>query len=90
MYPCNAPSLWVAVIVIVHVIVCEHRARGHLRGVESAAAEYARWRVHHGRAGGIEAILGGIHRGLGVAVSSVVDFVGQFVPHGNTGGRVVL
>jgi hypothetical protein len=87
MYPCNAPSLWVAIIVIVHIIVCEHRARRHLGGVERAAAEDARRRVHHGRAGGIEAILGGIHRGLGVAVSSVVEFVRQFVPRGNTRGE---
>jgi hypothetical protein len=72
MYPRNAPSLGVSLIMVVHVIGCEHGALRHLRGVEATAAKDARWGVHHGRAGGIEAIRGGIHRVFGVAVSSIV------------------
>jgi hypothetical protein len=65
MYPCNAPPLWIsAVVVIVHVIMAKHATRGHLRGVEGAATEYARRWVHHGWAGGVEAILRGVHGGL--------------------------
>jgi hypothetical protein len=63
MYPGNAPSFGVArVAMVIHVILREHWARGHLRGVELPTAEDAR-RVHHGRAGGVEAIRGGIHGG---------------------------
>lgn len=63
-YPCNAPPLSVApVVVVVHVVVRKHAGRGHLRRVEGAAAEEARGRVHHGRASGVEAGLGGIHGG---------------------------
>ena len=63
MYPCNAPPLWVAAaVVVVHVIMCKHIASRHLRGIKSAAAEDARWwRVHHGRALGIETIRRGVH-----------------------------
>jgi hypothetical protein len=64
MYPCYAPPLRVAVVALVVVIVVrEHVALGHLGGVELAAAKDARRRVHHGRAGGVEAILCGVHYG---------------------------
>ena len=48
----------------------EHGAGRQCRGIESAASEDARWRVHHGRAWGIEAIRRGIHGGLGWRVSA--------------------
>jgi hypothetical protein len=65
MYPCYPPSLGVALIaLVVIVILSKHVALGHLGGVELAAAKDARRRVHHGRSGGIEAILGGVHSGV--------------------------
>ena len=94
VYPCNAPPLGVAAIVdVVHVVVGEHVARGHLRRVVAAASEQTRWwRVHHGRAGPVEAVVGGIHGVLGVALarSSVVKVLGQLGPGGYPGVRVVL
>ena len=74
-YSRNAPPLRIpAVAVLVHVVGSEHVARRHVRGVEAAAAEDAWWwRVHHGRTGGIEAVLGGVHpAGRVVAVAVVV------------------
>lgn len=64
VYPSDPPPLGVAVVAqVVIIVMSEHVALGHLRGVELAAAKDARWRVHHGRAGGVEAILGGVHGG---------------------------
>jgi hypothetical protein len=61
-YPGNAPPLGVALVaVVVVVIVGVHGPRGHLRGVELAAAKQAGRRVHHRRARHVEAILGGVH-----------------------------
>ena len=92
MYPCNAPSLGIsAVIIVVHVIVSEHGARGHLGGVECAASEDARRRrVHHGRAGAVEAIRRGVHGELGMRGSPKVGAVWQRLPRGDTGRSVVL
>jgi len=71
-YPCYPPALGVALVavvavvaVVVVVILGKHIALGHLRGIELAAAKDARRRVHHGRAGGVEAIVGGVHGGCG-------------------------
>lgn len=49
--------------MVVVIVLGKHVPRGHLRGVELAAAKDARRRVHHGRAGGVEAILHGVHGG---------------------------
>jgi hypothetical protein len=80
-YPCDAPPLGIApIVVVVHVVMGEHVARGHLGRVVGAAAEETRWwRVHHGRARGIEAVGSVVHGEgvLGVAMSSVVKVVGQ-------------
>jgi hypothetical protein len=64
IYPCNTPSLGVALVAMVVVVVLgKHGPGGHLGGVELAAAKDARRRIHHGRARGIEAIWGGVHGG---------------------------
>lgn len=64
MYPCYAPSLGVTLVAVVVIVVLgKHVARGHLRGVELAAAKDARRRVHHWRPGGVEAVLRGVHGG---------------------------
>ena len=61
-YPCNAPSFGVTpVVVVVHVVVGEHVARRQLRSIEGAAAEYLGRGIHHWRAVGIEASVGGVH-----------------------------
>lgn len=47
-----------------------------MRGVEAAAAEDAWWwRIHHGRTGGIEAVLGGVHPAGRVAAVAVLVLV---------------
>lgn len=74
-YPCYPPSLGVALVaVVVVVILGKHIALGHLRGVELAAPKDARRRIHHGRAGGVEAILGGIHGGVWARVRGILGF----------------
>jgi hypothetical protein len=95
LYPCDAPPLGVApIVVVVHVVVGEHGARGHLRRVVGAAAEETRWwRVHHGRARGIEAV-GRVVHGEGVLGRSgyVVSRQGRraIEPRGYPGRVVVL
>jgi hypothetical protein len=93
-YPCYPPPLRVAVVALVVVIVVrEHVALGHLRGVELAAAKDARRRVHHGRAGGVEAVLYGVHYGgqsRACLVVASVYFEIAASPSGITGRGVVL
>jgi hypothetical protein len=88
IYPCNAPPLGIAsIVVVVHVVVGEHVAWWHLRSIVAAAAEETRrWRVHHGRPGPVEGVGSGIHGVLGASMSSVVDIVGQLGPRGYPGG----
>lgn len=75
--------------MVVVVVLGEHWAWGHLGGVELAAAKDARRRVHHGRAGGVEAVRVVVHGGgavagpLGGSISC-----GQVLPRGI--GGVVL
>lgn len=67
-YPRNTPPLGVSLlVVVVHVAVGEDRAGGHLRGVEGAAPEYARGRVHHGRPYAVEVAGRGVHGDCRVA-----------------------
>ena len=66
-YPRNASSLGVSSVAMLVQIIGEQRARGQLGSVEAAAAakETRRRGVHHGRAGGVEAIDGVVHGGGG-------------------------
>lgn len=64
IHPCYAPSLWVAlVVVVVQVILGEHVLR-QLRGIELATAKDARRRrVHHWLRRAIVAVRRGVHGG---------------------------
>lgn len=76
--------------MIIHIVVSEHIARGHLRGVEAASTEDARRRVHHGWPGGIETITGVVHGGRESERRSERKMGINWVVGGFPGGSIVL